>query len=107
VIRCTVRGCGEPLKLDDRAATCPRGHHFDRAKAGYWNLLQPQDRRSLEAGDRKEVAAARRRLFEAGFFAPLTAALGVALHAWAGASPSPGGGFEGGGERGTEGVRSP
>lgn len=86
MIRCTVRGCGEPLKLDARAATCPRSHHFDRAKAGYWNLLQPQDRRSLEAGDRKEVAAARRRLFETGFFAPLTAALVDALLARAEAS---------------------
>lgn len=75
MIRCPVRGCGERLALAERAAACPRGHSFDRAKSGYWNLLQPQDRRSLAAGDNKEVVAARRRLFEGGFFAPLTEGL--------------------------------
>jgi 23S rRNA (guanine745-N1)-methyltransferase len=45
---------------------CARGHSFDLARSGYWNALQPQDRRSLEAGDSPEAVAARQRLFECG-----------------------------------------
>jgi 23S rRNA (guanine745-N1)-methyltransferase len=74
-----VRGCGEPLACDERAARCPRGHSFDRASAGYWNLLQPQDRRSAEPGDSAAAAQARRRLTAAGHLAPLFAAIGELL----------------------------
>lgn len=45
---------------------CARGHSFDVARSGYVNLLQPQDRRSLSAGDAKEVVAARAGLLTAG-----------------------------------------
>ncbi|MBK7875929.1 MAG: methyltransferase domain-containing protein [Planctomycetes bacterium] len=69
-LSCTVRGCGAPLALRECVLACPRGHAFDRAKSGYWNLLQPQDRRSLDAGDSKDAVEARRRLFESGLFAP-------------------------------------
>jgi 23S rRNA (guanine745-N1)-methyltransferase len=76
---CTVRGCGQQLRLGDRDCACPRGHHFDRARSGYWNLLQPQDRRSLNAGDSAAAARARRRLFDAGHDAPLVRAVAEAL----------------------------
>lgn len=66
-LRCTVRGCGEPLARTERALACPRGHAFDVARSGYVNLLQPHDRRSLAAGDSRETAQARRALFDAGF----------------------------------------
>jgi len=79
VLRCTVRGCGGPLERDERAARCPRGHSFDRAQSGYWNLLQPQDRRSSEPGDSAAAAQARRRLTDAGHLAPLFAAIGELL----------------------------
>jgi 23S rRNA (guanine745-N1)-methyltransferase len=45
---------------------CAKGHSFDVARSGYVNLLQPQDRRSLDAGDSKEAVAARARLAAAG-----------------------------------------
>jgi 23S rRNA (guanine745-N1)-methyltransferase len=80
-LRCTVRGCGEPLACDERAARCPQGHVFDRARRGYWNLLQPQDRRSPRAGDSRAAAQARRRLAASGHLQPLFAALGEALEA--------------------------
>jgi 23S rRNA (guanine745-N1)-methyltransferase len=67
--------------LDAQRALCERGHSFDRARSGYWNLLQPQDRRSLAAGDAREVALARRRLYERGLQAPLATALIDALGA--------------------------
>jgi 23S rRNA (guanine745-N1)-methyltransferase len=63
---CPVRGCGAPLSRDDRALVCPRGHRFDRARSGYHNLLQPQERRSRRPGDSAAALAARRRLFDRG-----------------------------------------
>lgn len=45
---------------------CGRGHSYDIARNGYINLLQPQDRRSLTAGDARTVVEARARLFAAG-----------------------------------------
>jgi 23S rRNA (guanine745-N1)-methyltransferase len=71
---CSVRACGRPLS-GERTLVCERGHAFDRARSGYVNLLQPQDRRSRAPGDSREVVAARRRLLDAGFGAALEAAL--------------------------------
>ncbi|MEQ1869651.1 MAG: putative RNA methyltransferase [Vicinamibacterales bacterium] len=65
-LACTVRGCGQPLERTPLTWTCPRGHSFDIARAGYVNLLQPQDRRSMEAGDARSAVDARARLFERG-----------------------------------------
>jgi 23S rRNA (guanine745-N1)-methyltransferase len=45
---------------------CSAGHAFDVARSGYVNLLQPQDRRSLRAGDPLAALASRRRLLAAG-----------------------------------------
>jgi 23S rRNA (guanine745-N1)-methyltransferase len=70
-----VRGCGEALRREGRSFRCPRGHSFDLARSGYLNLLQPQDRRSRAPGDSREMALARRRLFEAEVFGPLLGAL--------------------------------
>jgi 23S rRNA (guanine745-N1)-methyltransferase len=63
---CPVRGCGAPLARSDRRLGCPRGHHFDLARSGYCNLLQPQDRRSRRPGDSAAAIEARRRLFDRG-----------------------------------------
>ena len=68
---CTVRGCGRPLAPEGRGLACARGHAFDRARRGFVNLLQPQDRRSKTPGDSRAAALARRRLCEAGLEAPL------------------------------------
>jgi len=59
VLACSVRGCGAPLEPSEHGFACPAGHAFDRAREGYVNLLQPQDRRSLAAGDARAVVAAR------------------------------------------------
>lgn len=66
MLACTVRGCGLALAHDARAWRCPRGHSYDIARSGYVNLLQPQDRRSLDAGDSKDAVEARARLVAAG-----------------------------------------
>jgi 23S rRNA (guanine745-N1)-methyltransferase len=65
-LRCTVRGCDEPLRRYDQAMRCTRGHSYDIARRGYVNLLQPQDRRSRRAGDSKRAVEARAELMRAG-----------------------------------------
>ena len=45
---------------------CEAGHSYDVARSGYINLLQPQDRRSPEAGDSREAVEARVSLLAAG-----------------------------------------
>lgn len=65
-LSCPVRGCGLLLEPQGRHYACARGHSHDVARSGYLNLLQPQDRRSLEAGDSAEVVRARAAILEAG-----------------------------------------
>ncbi len=61
-LACSVRNCGLALSRSDRVFTCPAGHSFDIARSGYVNLLQPQDRRSPQAGDSKAAVDARAAL---------------------------------------------
>jgi 23S rRNA (guanine745-N1)-methyltransferase len=51
------------------------GHSFDAARSGYFNLLQPQDRRSRQPGDTAEAVAGRRRLHDLGVTQPLFEAI--------------------------------
>lgn len=80
---CTVRGCALPLAIEGRVARCAAGHAYDRAREGYWNLLQPQDRRSPRAGDTLDAALARRRWIERGYASGLIETIRALL-------PSPG-----------------
>ncbi len=52
-----------------------RGHSFDAARSGYFNLLQPQDRRSKQPGDTSDAVAGRRRLHDLGVTQPLFEAI--------------------------------
>ena len=77
-LRCIVRDCHELLRLEDsrkQEMFCGSGHHFDRAKQGYWPLLQPQDRKSLNAGDSDEAVFARQRWLQRGHAAGLIESL--------------------------------
>jgi 23S rRNA (guanine745-N1)-methyltransferase len=65
-LACNVRGCELPLTRRERTFVCSAGHSFDIARSGYINLLQPQDRRSLSAGDSKDAVEARAALERAG-----------------------------------------
>jgi 23S rRNA (guanine745-N1)-methyltransferase len=65
-LSCPVRGCHERLHRAGRSFACPRGHSHDIARSGYVNLLQPQDRRSLQAGDSRAAVESRAELIEAG-----------------------------------------
>jgi 23S rRNA (guanine745-N1)-methyltransferase len=80
MLACPVRGCGRPLRIYARAASCDHSHHFDQARSGYWNLLQPQDRRSAEPGDSRQAVKDRRSIHDAGHTAPLFDAISDFVH---------------------------
>ncbi len=61
-----MRDCGLLLERTARVWVCGRGHTYDVARSGYVNLLQPQDRRSLAAGDTPAAVDARARLLASG-----------------------------------------
>lgn len=65
-LACTVRGCHGRLTRRDTTWACEHNHSFDIARSGYINLLQPQDRRSRDAGDTRAAVEARARLRAAG-----------------------------------------
>ena len=62
--------CGGTLPTGEGLARCEKGHSFDRARSGYWNLLL--DSASHGHGDDKEMLRARRAFLEAGWYRPLT-----------------------------------
>jgi 23S rRNA (guanine745-N1)-methyltransferase len=74
-LRCTVRNCSHRLERRENALFCAAGHHFDRTKYGYWNLLQPQDKKSLDPGDSEDAVLARHRWLERGYGHGLVTAL--------------------------------
>jgi 23S rRNA (guanine745-N1)-methyltransferase len=79
---CPVRGCAQALQWEETRAVCAQGHLFDRARSGYCNLLQVQDRRSNHPGDSKVVVQARRRSLGRGLGMALRDALGGRIAAW-------------------------
>src|SRR5258708_15481773 len=83
MLLCPVRNCRRALVREERWLLCPRGHSFDVARSGYINLLQPQDRRSNQAGDTAAAVEARRRLHDRGVSGPLLHAIAeiVSAHA--------------------------
>ena len=81
-LTCPVRGCSEPLNWESSQAACSKGHLFDRAKSGYCNLLQVQDRKSKHPGDSKAAVQARRRSLERGLGEALRDALLARVDSW-------------------------
>ena len=74
-LQCTVRKCPHLLTLKADGLFCDAGHHFDKPKGGFWNLLQPQDKKSLNPGDSEDAVLARHRWLQRGFAAGLIEAL--------------------------------
>jgi 23S rRNA (guanine745-N1)-methyltransferase len=79
---CPVRGCSGTLRWEISQAICPQGHLFDRAKSGYCNLLQVQERRSKHPGDSQAAVQARRRSLSRGLGEPLRDALCERVDCW-------------------------
>lgn len=76
-LRCTVRNCQQLLARHERTLRCDNGHSFDQAKEGYWNLTQPQDKKSSNPGDSDEAVLARHRWLKKGHASGLVEALKV------------------------------
>ncbi len=74
-LACSVRNCGQLLQQSGAGLECPARHRFDRAKQGYYNLLQPQDSRSAKPGDHDDAVLARERWLARGHMAGLVNAL--------------------------------
>lgn len=66
--RCPV--CHHILNFDS-GYRCSNGHHFDRAKEGYVNLLLPQQRHSQAPGDSKDMLRSRREFLGKDYYKPL------------------------------------
>ncbi|MEQ1614869.1 MAG: putative RNA methyltransferase, partial [Hyphomicrobiaceae bacterium] len=63
--------CGAAMTEVEAALCCLAGHSFDRAREGYYNLLAVQHKASKDPGDSREMVAARRRVLDAGPYAPI------------------------------------
>ena len=61
--------CGGKLNIIEKSALCERGHSFDRARGGYYNLLIGQS--GGVHGDNKEMVLARRAFLGGGYYSPL------------------------------------
>ena len=81
--------CQAPLDAGPRAYTCPNGHSFDRAGAGYVHLLPPNRMHSKSPGDDRKMVAARAAFLERGYYAPLAQALGNSAVRLLSATPQP------------------
>ena len=67
--------CSAPLTREEHAYTCPAGHSFDLAAAGYTYLLPANRKHSKNPGDDKAMVAARSAFLDKGYYAPLAQAL--------------------------------
>ena len=67
---------------------CSHGHTFDRAREGYYNLLAVQHKASRDPGDTAAMVAARRRILDAGLYAPVANAVARVVHEQADATPA-------------------
>lgn len=80
--------CGGPLRREEGRCACPAGHSFDLAKEGYVNLLPANRQHSKAPGDDKEMAAARTRFLEGGWYSPLRGTLCSLTEKYAPSSPA-------------------
>ena len=86
LFRCPV--CGGALDREERRYVCPSGHGFDLAKEGYVNLLPANRMHSKTPGDDKEMAAARTRFLDGGWYRPLRDMLCKLVDRYGGEAPA-------------------
>ena len=77
VFMCPV--CGSELRREEKRYLCENNHSFDRAAAGYVNLLLP--RHGGNHGDDKLMVRARRDFLDKGYYEPLRTAVCRTLEA--------------------------
>lgn len=69
------------MSEDTAGAWCDAGHRIDRAREGYLHLLPAGRLRGRVPGDRADMLAARRALFDAGHYRPVQDAVAAAVTA--------------------------
>lgn len=67
--------CSSLLTSESMSLVCSHGHSFDVAGKGYINLLLAQDKNSKDPGDNKDMAKARKRFLDKGYYEPLSKCL--------------------------------
>ena len=87
LFRCPL--CTSPLERETDRWSCPAGHSFDRASAGYVHLLPANQKHSKDPGDDKAMVAARSAFLEKGYYQPLREALCQAVTEYAASLPAP------------------
>lgn len=80
-IRFRCPNCGEPLDGDERTLSCAAGHHFDRAREGYVNLLVGGRLPGGPSGDDDTMVRSRRAVFDAGCYDPIIDAVSAVIAA--------------------------
>ena len=80
--------CGRPLEREANGYACPAGHRFDLAREGYVNLLPANFQHSKAPGDDKEMARARTRFLDGGWYSPLRERLCRLLDLHTGSAPA-------------------
>ena len=81
--------CSAPLEREETRCLCPAGHSFDRASAGYVNLLPANRKHSKNPGDDRDMVAARAAFLDKGYYQPLREALCQAVAEYAVNFPDP------------------
>lgn len=76
--------CGASLERLDGCYRCPKGHSYDIAREGYVHLLPANRKHAKEPGDDKDMAAARSRFLEGGWYGHLRQTLCDLSAAYAG-----------------------
>lgn len=71
--------CGDRLVVKEKVARCSKGHAFDRAREGYFNLLLANQKGSNDPGDDRESVNARRNFLSAGHYGFLVETLRSSL----------------------------
>lgn len=64
--------CHNHLQKNEKSLTCENLHSFDVAGKGYVNLLLSQDKNSKDPGDNKDMAKARKRFLDKGYYSLLS-----------------------------------
>ena len=60
--------CHKPLLKKEKSLACKNSHSFDIAGKGYVNLLLSKDKNSKDPGDNKDMAKARKRFLDKGYY---------------------------------------
>jgi 23S rRNA (guanine745-N1)-methyltransferase len=63
--------CAGALARTDKTYRCPKGHSYDISREGYVHLLPANKKHSANPGDDKDMAAARTKFLDGGWYAPL------------------------------------